>query len=325
MSILYHDNPREKLISASNRTMTPFYLSSTCKTFFLNEIKERDREIEDDDTSGREIRHGEYFRQLDELRERLAIVQATGKSKKKPTEQAAAKELTRENLQRSYGNKRRAESVVSLTSSVKTIRPQKGALLLSAKWTRLRLYFGEDLCRTLRWRPKNQKNAGKKATRSAIRTTVDQIKFIMIVVKEVGGMGERFVEQLIQKIRLFPHLELLLCSRGHKRRRNNDIDLSHSIGKLAHATENGASELAAAMRHMNQDMPSTVSGETTSLNTEVREMVGELREETTQRLDALERRAEEREASLERRAEEREVARDERILQILGQLMERQL
>ena len=117
-------------------------------------------------------------------------------------------------------------------------------------------------------------------------------------------------------------------NRGHKRRRNNDIDLSHSIGKLAEATENGASELAAAMRDMNQGMPPTFSGETTSLNTEVREMVGELREETAQRLDALERKAEEREATLERRAEEREVARDardERILQILGQLMQRQL
>jgi hypothetical protein len=223
---------------------------NTCKAFFLNEIKERDREIEEDDTSGREIRHGEYFSQLDELRERLSIIEKAGKAKKQPTEQAAAKELTRENLQRSYGNKRRAESVVSLTGS-----SERGT--------------GD--------------NRGETHDEVVVTTTGS------------GPSSSRATT----------------ASRSHKKSRRHD--LSRSIDKLAEATESGASELAAAVRQATTQQG--ISGETTSSNTRIREMVAELREETAQRLDALEKRAEEREAARNER--------DGQILEMLGQLMQR--
>jgi hypothetical protein len=240
---------------------------NTCKAFFLNQIKGRDREIEEDSTHGREIRHGEYFRHLDELRERLDMIEKAGKAKKKPTtEPAAAKELIRENPRRPYGHKRRAKSVVSLASG-------------------------------------SERDEGDKR---AMREIVDT--------GSVRASSSRATS----------------CS--HKRRRY-DKTLSQSIGKLAEATENGASELAAVMRQATQTtaiqgMARTASGESTISNTQIREMVAGLREETAQRLDALERRAEEREVAREEREAAREVrdaardARAETILQMLGQLIQ---
>jgi Skp family chaperone for outer membrane proteins len=90
-----------------------------------------------------------------------------------------------------------------------------------------------------------------------------------------------------------------------RKRRSHDPNLSQLIDKLAGATETSASELAAAVRQITQDMPLSASEETASSNAQIQAMVSDLREETVQRQDAFERRAEER---------------DRQILQILDQL-----
>jgi len=93
----------QELVVAQVRT-----ISVDAITKFLNrEMAARDTEIEEDDTSGREIRHGSYFTHLDELRERFKYCRDEelankGKRKKVLTPQQTAKVAAKNSLQQSY-------------------------------------------------------------------------------------------------------------------------------------------------------------------------------------------------------------------------------
>lgn len=88
--------------------------------FLYREMKQRDGEIENDDTSGREIRHGEYFEHLDIVRDTIKRVdqeaaEARGKRKKNTTARQAAKLRAKESLALSYSEKLPVEISDSLS------------------------------------------------------------------------------------------------------------------------------------------------------------------------------------------------------------------
>ena len=78
--------------------------------FLDGAISDRDFEVEQDDTLGKEIRHGSYWEHLDAIRERLAWTieeqrRNAGKRKKKTTPQQSAKQVAKEGLAKAYSDK----------------------------------------------------------------------------------------------------------------------------------------------------------------------------------------------------------------------------
>ena len=85
---------------------------NSVKSFFNREIAERKQEIDEDDTSGPEIRHSNYYSHIDILIERINITSAPLERTQQAQRQMAAKEATRANLIRSLSRKRRASEAV---------------------------------------------------------------------------------------------------------------------------------------------------------------------------------------------------------------------
>ncbi len=76
-------------------------------------MSERKKEIEEDDTSGREIRHGEFFTHLNLLIEQINIISQPSERTQQAQRRAAQRETIRTNLMRNLGDKRRADEALS--------------------------------------------------------------------------------------------------------------------------------------------------------------------------------------------------------------------
>ena len=84
-------------------------------------MKERIREVDEDDTSGQEICQSDYYSHLDILIERTNVISAPLERQVKQAQQQAAKQRTRENLHRHLGQKRRADEVLDEEGSGLTL------------------------------------------------------------------------------------------------------------------------------------------------------------------------------------------------------------
>ena len=271
---------------------------STAKTFFLKEIAKRIEEKENDDTSGREIRHGEYFEHLDMLINRIQLLDQEMKDKsegrrKLITEQQSAKERAKENLGRSYSQKRQAEDIIDISSS--TSEEVSG--------------------------DEEDEEEGADANgqdRAANIATIPDVENL------TPGRPERAHSASAR-----PRSTNNSRSRGRQpKKQKQDEGLFKMINRLARATEGGASELASAIKEIAKEpvTPSSTSGNGSRTTDQpgLIQQINEVREETAQRLQMLEDRQEERQSMFERRQEERQSKLEEtnnQILHMLGQLL----
>jgi hypothetical protein len=76
------------------------------KSCIQKEMNDRKKELEEDDTSGRQIRQSHYYSHLDILVERTNLIAAPSEKQVENAQQRAAKQLTRQNLSRHLNQKR---------------------------------------------------------------------------------------------------------------------------------------------------------------------------------------------------------------------------
>ncbi|KAF2183854.1 hypothetical protein K469DRAFT_710229 [Zopfia rhizophila CBS 207.26] len=209
------------------------------------ELKQRDEEIANDDTSGSEIRHGSFFSHLDVLRERFKLVaEEKGKRKKKSSAQQEAKKRAREALIRAYSTRSTPVELPSDSSSSE----------------------GEEDSNV------EGRSASQAADSEASTSQSSRLNTTLLSARKKQKQAQVAGYELISK----------------------------SINRLARSTEDGASELARAVRgsQSQDDSPNSL---------DFKKFMEDGQRETVERLEAM-----------EKLAEERQKAIDEKIDRILG-------
>ena len=261
---------------------------STAKSFFLKETRQRIMEKEEEDTS-REIRRGEYFEHLDMLINRIQQVDQeqkdkAGGRKKSITEQQSAKERAKENLRRSYGQKRQAEDIIDMNSSDDDFD------------------FDEEGANT------------NEPHRAAVSGTVPPAENLTPGRSRTTSRSEPNV----------PNSSRSRGRNNNPKMQKRDEGLFRTVNRLARAIEGGASELAAAIKEIARAPVASNNSSGTTDQAGLIQKINEAREETAQRFQTFEARQEQRQLEYERRQEERRLKLEEtnnQILYMLGQVL----